>query len=154
MAKYATHHLQLRPGTNVPLLNMMLYYIISENLLEDATFITSRTEGYEEFLRRQILSLNIDNLEKTVSGVPSEQVRAAAITYASAEGAMSFHGLGVTEHSQGTLHRHAYRRPRYGDRQCRHGAAWASIRCAGKTTCKVCRRHGHASPTRAPATSM
>ncbi len=28
LAKYATYHLQLRPGTNVALLNMMLYYII------------------------------------------------------------------------------------------------------------------------------
>jgi formate dehydrogenase major subunit len=30
MAKYATYHLQLKPGTNIALLNMMLYYIISE----------------------------------------------------------------------------------------------------------------------------
>jgi len=100
MAKYATHHLQLRPGTNVPLLQMMLYYIISEGL-EDQSFIASRTEGYEGF-RQQILGLDIAKLEQTC-GVPREQVRAAARTYATAEGAMSFHGLGVTEHSQGTL---------------------------------------------------
>ncbi|RME00212.1 MAG: formate dehydrogenase subunit alpha, partial [Bacteroidetes bacterium] len=30
MAKYAKHHLQLRPGTNVAVLDMMMYYIISE----------------------------------------------------------------------------------------------------------------------------
>ena len=35
--------------------------------------------------------------------MPREQVKAAAITYASAPNAMSFHGLGVTEHSQGTF---------------------------------------------------
>jgi formate dehydrogenase major subunit len=33
--------------------------------------------------------------------VPLETVRAAALEYASAEAAMSFHGLGVTEHEQG-----------------------------------------------------
>jgi formate dehydrogenase major subunit len=99
IAKYATHHLQLRPGTNVAVLNMMLHYIIQENLM-DQDFIANRTEGFEEFCQG-ILSLNLDELE-AVSGVPKEQARAAAITYASAKTAMAFHGLGVTEHYQGT----------------------------------------------------
>lgn len=100
MARYATHHLQLRPGTNVAVLNMMLYYIIKEGL-DDSSFIETRTEGYQDF-RKHILNLDIDKMEE-VSGVPREQVRAAAIDYAKAEAAMSFHGLGVTEHSQGTF---------------------------------------------------
>lgn len=100
MAKYATYHLQLRPGTNVALLQMMLYFIISEGL-EDKNFIDNRTEGYEGF-RQQILALNLDELE-AVTGVDRNLVREAAVTYAKAEAAMSFHGLGVTEHSQGTL---------------------------------------------------
>ncbi len=99
LARYATHHLQLRPGTNVALLDMMLYYIITEGLV-DEDFIQRRTEGWEAF-RDGILSLDIDELER-VTGVPREQVRAAAITYGSARAAMSFHGLGVTEHYQGT----------------------------------------------------
>ena len=44
LAQYATYHLQLRPGTNVALLNMMLYYIISDGLV-DQEFIDHRTEG-------------------------------------------------------------------------------------------------------------
>jgi formate dehydrogenase major subunit len=32
MANYATYHLQLKPGTNVALLNMMLYYIMQEGI--------------------------------------------------------------------------------------------------------------------------
>lgn len=99
LAKYATHHLQLRPGTNIAVLDMMLYYIISEGLAK-SDFIEARTEGYEEF-KRNILNLNLDELEE-VSGVPREQVRAAALAYAGAASAMSFHGLGVTEHYQGT----------------------------------------------------
>lgn len=99
MARYAHHHLQLRPGTNIAVLNMMIYYIITEGL-EDQSFIENRTEGYEE-LKQNILALNIDELE-AVSGVPREKVRAAARAYASANAAMSFHGLGVTEHYQGT----------------------------------------------------
>ena len=99
LAKYATIHLQLRPGTNVALLNMMLYYIITEGL-EDKAFIESRTEGYDAF-KEHLLGLNIDEMER-ITGVNREQVKAAAILYASAKNAMSFHGLGVTEHSLGT----------------------------------------------------
>jgi formate dehydrogenase major subunit len=99
IAKYAQHHLQLRPGTNIAVLNMMLYYIIKEGM-ENQDFIAARTEGYDNF-RQDILNLNIDELE-AVSGVPREQVRQAAIAYATAGLAMSFHGLGVTEHFQGT----------------------------------------------------
>ncbi|MBK9523673.1 MAG: formate dehydrogenase subunit alpha [Bacteroidetes bacterium] len=100
LTKYAQFHLQLRPGTNAAVLNMMLYYIIQEGL-EDKKFIESRTEGYDEF-RKEILNLDIAELEK-VSSVDRNLVREAAIAYASAGNAMSFHGLGVTEHSQGTF---------------------------------------------------
>jgi len=99
IAKYATYHLQLKPGTNVALLNMMLYYIIKEGL-EDKQFIESRTEGYGEFCDH-ILKMNMEELE-SICGVHKNLVRQAALTYAKAPNAMSFHGLGVTEHSQGT----------------------------------------------------
>ncbi len=100
MAKYATHHLALRPGTNVAVLNMMMYYIITEGYA-DEKFISNRTEGFEEY-KKELLNIDIDKLE-AVSGVNRNQVRDAAIAYASAKNAMSFHGLGVTEHSQGTF---------------------------------------------------
>ncbi len=99
LARYATYHLQLRPGTNVAMLNMMLYYIIKEGL-DDTSFIENRTEGYEDF-KNHILSFDVNDLEK-ITGVNKELARKAAIAYASAPNAMSFHGLGVTEHSQGT----------------------------------------------------
>jgi formate dehydrogenase major subunit len=100
MAKYATYHLQLKPGTNVALLNMMLYYIITEGL-EDKSFILNRTEGYADFCN-QILKLDMDAMAIT-TGVAKNLVRAAAIAYAKAPNAMSFHGLGVTEHTQGSF---------------------------------------------------
>ncbi|MBK7764147.1 MAG: formate dehydrogenase subunit alpha [Bacteroidetes bacterium] len=99
LAKYATYHLPTKPGTNVAILNMMLYYIMQAGL-EDKQFIENRTEGYEEF-KQHVLGMNMDELEQ-VTGVKKELVQQAAIAYASAPNAMSFHGLGVTEHSQGT----------------------------------------------------
>lgn len=100
LAKYATYHLQLKPGTNVALLNMMLYYIISENAV-DESFVNNRTEGYEDF-KANILKVDMDEMER-VTGVSKELVREAALAYANAEAAMEFHGLGVTEHLQGTF---------------------------------------------------
>ena len=100
MARYATYHLQLKPGTNVALLNMMLYYIITEGEVAK-DFIENRTEGYADF-SKQILSLDMAEMEK-VTGVDRTVVREAALAYASAPNAMSFHGLGVTEHTQGSF---------------------------------------------------
>jgi len=100
MAKYATYHLQLKPGTNVALLNMMLYYIITEKL-EAKEFIEERTEGYQDFCD-EILKLNMDELS-VITGVEKELVKNAAVAYATAPNAMSFHGLGVTEHTQGSF---------------------------------------------------
>lgn len=100
LAKYATYHLQLRPGTNVAILNMMLYYIIEAGA-EDADFIARRTEGYEE-MKAEIMRLDMDEMER-VTGVSKELVREAALAYARADRAMEFHGLGVTEQYQGTF---------------------------------------------------
>tara|TARA_B100000508_G_scaffold140507_1_gene141804 strand:- start:3417 stop:6212 length:2796 start_codon:yes stop_codon:yes gene_type:complete len=100
IAKYADYHLQLRPGTNVAVLNMMLYYIVMEGRAQN-DFIKARTIGYEDFVQ-SIHKLDIDKLEE-VSGVDRNLAKAAALAYADAPNAMSFHGLGVTEHSQGTF---------------------------------------------------
>lgn len=100
LAKYATYHIPLRPGTNVAVMNMMLYYIISEGYVAEE-FIKNRTEGYEEF-EKQVLATDINGMAE-IAGVDKNLVREAALAYAKAERAMSFHGLGVTEHSQGTF---------------------------------------------------
>jgi formate dehydrogenase major subunit len=99
MARFATYHLQLKPGTNVALLNMMLYYIITEGAVANE-FVDNRTEGYADF-KAMILKVDIDEMER-ITGVEKSLVKAAALAYANAPNAMSFHGLGVTEHSQGT----------------------------------------------------
>ncbi|HBJ85682.1 MAG TPA: formate dehydrogenase subunit alpha, partial [Verrucomicrobiales bacterium] len=98
LVPYAKHHLQLRPGTNVALLNMFARCILDAGLVK-TEFVRKRCENWEEF-ENGLRALDLDALAK-ITGVPLETVRAAAIEYASAEAAMSFHGLGVTEHEQG-----------------------------------------------------
>jgi formate dehydrogenase major subunit len=99
LARLASIHLQLRPGSNVALLQMLIHYLIQEQLL-DQEFIASRTRGFESF-REQIMAADLEQLE-SVTGVEREQVRQAALLYGRAERAMEFHGLGVTEHFQGS----------------------------------------------------
>jgi formate dehydrogenase major subunit len=99
LAELATYHLQIRPGTNVAILNMLCHYIIADNLVDDS-FIKNHTEKYSEF-KSHVEGLNMDELS-VLTGVDKELVKKAAFAYATAERAMEFHGLGVTEHFQGS----------------------------------------------------
>ena len=99
LAKLAQYHLQLRPGTNVAILNMIAHYIIKENAVA-TDFIKNNTEFYNEF-KSHVIDLDMDELEQ-LTGVSKALVREAALAYAKANNAMEFHGLGVTEHFQGS----------------------------------------------------
>ena len=99
LAELATLHLQLKPGSNVPLIQLLLWQIIDLDL-EDKKFIDTRTEDYEPF-RRQILALNPQQLSEQC-GISIKNAQEAARLYAQADRAMEFHGLGVTEHYQGS----------------------------------------------------
>jgi formate dehydrogenase major subunit len=92
-------HLQLRPGTTVALLNAMAATIVEEGLV-DETFLSRRVEGLDDYVR-----FVRDYAPEAVAvecGVSADDIRRAARLYATARPALSFHGLGVTEHHQGT----------------------------------------------------
>ena len=99
----ASHHLQLLPGTNVAIVNAMAHVIATEGWI-DREFVDQRCDGesfraWEEFIR---LPENSPEVLAEVTGVPADQLRAAARAYATAENAAIYYGLGVTEHSQGS----------------------------------------------------
>ncbi|TCP61962.1 formate dehydrogenase alpha subunit [Rhodovulum bhavnagarense] len=99
----ATHHLPLRPGTNVALLTAMAHVIVTEGLT-DTTFIAERCEAdaYAEWAAFVALDHLGPEATEGVTGVPAQQVRAAARLYATGGNAAIYYGLGVTEHSQGS----------------------------------------------------
>jgi len=99
LAKLADYHIRLRPGTNVAVLNMMLYFIVKSKLYKK-DFVENRTEGFDKFFEH-INSLDIDQLAKAAE-IDKQMVKEAAIAYATAKNSMEFHGLGVTEHEQGS----------------------------------------------------
>jgi formate dehydrogenase major subunit len=99
----ADHHLQLRPGSNVALINALAHTVIDEGL-ESADYISKRCEkaAYETW--RDFISEPGNSPEATerITGVPADEVRAAARLYAGAGNGAIYYGLGVTEHSQGS----------------------------------------------------
>lgn len=99
----AAYHLQLRPGTNVVVLNALAHVVVTEGLV-DAGFIAERCEGqdYERWATFVSLPENSPEATEALSGVPAADLRGAAKLYASARNAAIYYGLGVTEHSQGS----------------------------------------------------
>jgi len=99
LAQYAAIHLQPRPGTNIPLLNALAYTIIEE-LLFDAQFANERVSELSEF--REFIKQFAPEQVESICGVTANVIRKAARLYALNKPSMCFHGLGVTEHTQGT----------------------------------------------------
>ncbi len=99
LSQYAAIHLQLRPGTNVPLFNAMAYTIIEENLY-DENFIAERVAEWPEY-KNFIQAFAPENVAG-ICGVDASLIREAARLYAQNLPSLSVHGLGMTEHTQGT----------------------------------------------------
>jgi formate dehydrogenase major subunit len=99
----ADYHLQLRPGTNVALVNSLAHVIVTEGLVNEA-FVRERCglDEFETWARFIALAQNSPEEMEQYTGVPAKDVRAAARLYASVKNAAIYYGLGVTEHSQGS----------------------------------------------------
>ena len=99
----ADHHLKLRPGTNVALINSLAHVVVTEGLVKE-DFVRERCEA-ESFAKwRTFVALpkNSPEAMQEVTGVPASTVREAARLYATAGNGAIYYGLGVTEHSQGS----------------------------------------------------
>ena len=99
LVDHAQAWLRIRPGTNVALFNAMMRVILDEGLAND-TFIAERTEGFDE-LAAHLEGFDIAAAAETC-GVAGEDIRSAAIAYASAKAASIVYCMGVTQHTSGT----------------------------------------------------
>ena len=99
----ADYHLQLQPGTNVAVVNAMGHVVATEGLI-DREFVSDRCDpvtfaAWEEFIRQPE---NSPEAMEGITGVPAEELRAAARLFAAGPNSAIYYGLGVTEHSQGS----------------------------------------------------
>ncbi len=99
LCEFATLHLQLRAGTNVVLFNAIGAAIVDEGLA-DEEFIRTRVTEYAEYC--DFVREFMPEKAEAICGVPAAKIREAARLYATAKPSLSVHGLGMTEHVQGT----------------------------------------------------
>jgi formate dehydrogenase alpha subunit len=99
LAAIADVHLQNRPGTNVPLLNSIAHVLVEERMV-DEDFVAARAEGWDEY--RAFVRAWAPERTEAETGVPAHQVRRAAHLLGRSRRPMLCHGLGVTEHLQGS----------------------------------------------------
>ncbi len=99
LAEMADIFLQFRPGSDVALLNSMLFVILKEGLY-DEEFIRNRTEGFDD-LKKEIEKYPPEITEPITGLDPDLVVRAARI-YAGNKPSAILYGMGITQHIHGT----------------------------------------------------
>jgi formate dehydrogenase major subunit len=99
MYLHAEHLLQLRPGTDVLLLNAMMHTIITENL-QNQEFIDQHTDGYQA-LKETVLKYSPEEVAP-ICAIPPETIKTVARLYATAKTAIIFWGMGISQHIHGT----------------------------------------------------
>jgi formate dehydrogenase major subunit len=99
LSRHAAHHLAFKPGTDVALLNAMLHTIISEGLTDDQ-YIAGYTEGFDK-LKERIKDFPPERMSE-LCGIPAETIKEVARLYATAESAIIFWGMGISQHVHGT----------------------------------------------------
>ena len=99
LVKYATIWLRQKPGTDVAVLNGLMNVIIAEGIFAKE-YVENRTEGFEA-LQKTVAAYTPERVQE-ISGVPAEDLKAAARLYAKAAKASILYAMGITQHITGT----------------------------------------------------
>ena len=99
LTDFAVLHLRQRPGTDIALLNGMMYVLINEELY-DKEFVSQRTENFEEL--KTVVMKYPPAVASQITGVPAADIiEAARILAANKPGALLY-AMGITQHRTGT----------------------------------------------------
>jgi formate dehydrogenase major subunit len=99
LKRHAWKMMQFKNGTDVAMLNGMLNVIVSEELY-DAQYVQTYVEGFPAFAKH-IKDFTPEEMAP-ICGVPADTLREVARTFARAERALIFWGMGVSQHVHGT----------------------------------------------------
>jgi formate dehydrogenase major subunit len=99
LKRHAWRMLQFKNGADVAMLNAMLNVIITEGLT-DKQYVQTYTEGFAAFAEH-IKDFTSDEMAP-ICGIPADTLREVARTYARAESAIIYWGMGVSQHTHGT----------------------------------------------------
>ena len=104
-AAHATDYVRIRPGTDIPVIWGMLWHIF-QNGWEDKKFIEQRVFGMDE-VRKEVAKWTPEEVER-VSGVPGEQLKRVAETFAKQKPSTLIWCMGATQKTVGTANVRAY----------------------------------------------
>ncbi len=99
LKRHAWRMMQFKNGTDVAMLNAILNVIVTEGLY-DKQYVQTYTEGFPAFAEH-IKDFTPEEMAP-VCGIPADTLREVARTYARAESAIIFWGMGVSQHTHGT----------------------------------------------------
>lgn len=99
MVRFAELFLNLRPGTDVPLLNGMAHVIVKEGL-HNEEFLRERTEGFTEW--KDSVEDFTPEVVSQITGIEKNDIIRAARLYGSSRKSGIFYTMGITQHSCGT----------------------------------------------------
>ena len=99
MKRHAWKMMQFKNGADVAMLNAMLNVIVTENLY-DQQYVQTYTEGFEAFAEN-VKQFTPEEMEP-ICGIDADTLREVARTFARAENAIIFWGMGVSQHTHGT----------------------------------------------------
>jgi formate dehydrogenase major subunit len=99
LKRHAWRMLQFKNGTDVAMLNAMLNVIVTEKLT-DQQYVQTYVQGFEQF-KEHIKDFTPDEMAP-ICGIDADTLREVARTYARAESAIIFWGMGVSQHTHGT----------------------------------------------------
>ena len=98
MTEFATLHLRHRPGTDVALVNGLMY-IMLEKGWHDEAFIAERTEGFDEF-KATVMQYPPDKVAE-ITGVPAAKLYQAAEILGTHKPMAVLWAMGITQHIVG-----------------------------------------------------
>lgn len=98
ITEFATLHIRQRPGTDIALINGLMY-IILEKGWEDKSFIAERTENFDEF-KATVLNYPPEKVAET-TGIPVEKLYEAAEILAANSPMAVIWAMGITQHIVG-----------------------------------------------------
>ena len=99
LKRHAVHMLQFKPGTDVAMLNGILNAIVTEGLY-DRQYVEAQTANFKAFAEH-IKDFTPEEMAP-ICGIPAQTLRAVARSYARAQSAIIFWGMGVSQHVHGT----------------------------------------------------
>ncbi|MGA0300164.1 MAG: formate dehydrogenase subunit alpha [Paracoccaceae bacterium] len=99
LKRYASHMLQFRPGADVSMLNAIMHVIVEEGLY-DQQYIDGFTENWDAE-KAHLKDFSPEKMSE-ICGIGADVLRDVARTFAGAQAAMIFWGMGVSQHIHGT----------------------------------------------------